>query len=627
MSAAPIDYEALAQQARAPIDYAALAAQARTPSTPLPITANPNGEGTYKMNGPNGTLQIPFSNVGTAQTQGLQLHPDDVDRYGKDAHHSLLQRGIDNFNAATQGPNPGDNPIKAQIEKVGQGGGNAIRSVLSTVRHPVNAVSGLANSVTPDLSTTSGKIEAVLGPGGKPLVDTATALIKNPAETAGNLGMGAIMGGAASSILPEAETAVAGENYTPTNLKAHAGLLGRATGGLGDNFIPQQAASNTLSTIRQAAADNPAIAAAARMKGSTPQNIAAFQNILQKANSALEAPHAATIAQYAAAPADVSAVQNAVKSALPDTLAGVAPEDAAALQDLSTRLGTVNTMGGLNDLRTWLNNEAAASYKQDGIAANRGAATQKAYRTAADTARDSYYDQLQQLSGKDFQPIKQQQSQLMYQQEGLAGLGKNLSAQQAIADEPKAPQQVLSDVLTGGRALKAGPIAGAGQFVAEKLLNRTPLTQPNYLIRKALSNLPEASPAPVVGVSPTSLPNGPALPPPSPSQLPAADQIMNLPPLSASRLLSDSSSARSMPIQTPYPDLNEATASTRIQPTQFANPEILPPNVTRPVGPDGQVGVPLQRFLDAGPLGKAIQNPSTNDLIRAIAEMRKRKGN
>ena len=309
--------------------------------------------------------------------------------------------------------------------------------------------------------------------------------------------------GAADNVAPGRPTVggspppIPGQNYTPTQLKAHAGLISRSTG-LGDNFIPQQAAADTGSIIRQTAANNPAIAKVAVKGGSTPVNIAAFQNILQKANTALEAPHAATIAQYADAPADLSSVQSAVTSSLPKTLAGVAPEDVSALQQLSDRLGTVKTMGGFNDLRRWLNNEASSSYIKDSISANRSSTVNGAYRTAADAARNAYFDQLQNHSGIDFQPIKSQQSALMSQQEGLAGVAQKLSSQQAIADEPKSLQQVLSDALTGGRALKAGPVAGTAQLVSEKVLRRTPLTQPNYLIRKTLSDLPPPTPQPSV---------------------------------------------------------------------------------------------------------------------------------
>jgi hypothetical protein len=83
------------------------------------------------------------------------------------------------------------------------------------------------------------------------------------------------------------------------------------------------------------------------------------------------------------------------------------------------------------------------------------------------------------------------QSALLDQQEGAAKLGQTLSAQQAVADEPKNFATRAAEVVTGGRALKAGPVAGAGQLIAEKLLGQKPLTQPNYLIRKMLSNLPD----------------------------------------------------------------------------------------------------------------------------------------
>jgi hypothetical protein len=471
-----------------------------------------------------------------------------------------------------------------------------------------------------------------------------------------NAALAYLIGKAGAKLMPEAT--VPGQNFTPSQLAAHTGILGRMNG-LGDNFIPQDSAATTGSVIRQAAADNPAIAQTATVKGSTPNNIAALQAIFQKANTALEVPHAATIAQHASVPADVTGVQAAVGQSFPQSLAGVSPEDATAIQQLQQRLGTVNTLGGLNDLRQWLNDEAAAGYKQDGVAAARGTATKAGIRTAADAARNAYYDQLQQASGVDFRPLKAQQSALLDQQEGAAKLGQTLSAQQAIADEPKSPQEVFGNALTGGRALKAGPLAGTTQLITEKLLGRTPLTQPNYLIRKFLSDLPDPTPqAPPVGApQPTNAPQLPAnaspqmvqgqpippQPPPSSApqlvaplqpQLPAPVQPQ-LPVGELQRLLANSgqlelpSTTDGMTVSqspsTPYPALNEATARTRITPTEFAKPEIIPPT-TRPVTPSGQVQTPLQRFLNAGELDTSLVNPSTDDLKRAIAAMRKRKG-
>lgn len=338
-----------------------------------------------------------------------------------------------------------------------------------------------------------------------------------------NVGLGEATGGVFRKVA--GPSVVPGQNYTAPQLAAHTGILGRMNG-LGDNFIPQDAAASTGSVVRQAAADNPAIADAATQAGDKTANIAALQNILQKANSALEVPHAATLAQYASTPADVSGVQAAMKSALPQSLAGVAPEDTAALQEMSQRLGTVKDLGGLNDLRQWLNNEASAGYKQDGIAAARGTATKAGIRSAADAARNAYYDQMQQASGIDFQPIKAQQSALLSQQEGAAKLGQTLSAQQAVADEPKNLASRAAEVVTGGRALKAGPIAGAGQLIAEKVFGQKPLTQPNYLIRKFLSDLPDPTPQ----AAPPPIPsNAPQLPANVPQSGVAVPQV-TLPP-------------------------------------------------------------------------------------------------
>ena len=50
------------------------------------LTANPHGEGTYKMVGPQGqTVQVPFSKVRGAQDMRYQVVPDDLKRYTKDA--------------------------------------------------------------------------------------------------------------------------------------------------------------------------------------------------------------------------------------------------------------------------------------------------------------------------------------------------------------------------------------------------------------------------------------------------------------------------------------------------------------------------------------------------------------
>jgi hypothetical protein len=56
------------------------------PNASPSFTANPNGEGTYKMVGPDGTTSsVPFSQVRGAQNQRYQVAGEDANRYAKDA--------------------------------------------------------------------------------------------------------------------------------------------------------------------------------------------------------------------------------------------------------------------------------------------------------------------------------------------------------------------------------------------------------------------------------------------------------------------------------------------------------------------------------------------------------------
>jgi prophage DNA circulation protein len=109
----------------------------------------------------------------------------------------VIQTLKNNFNANTQGPKPGDGPIKSFIENIGQGGGNAIRSLAhpldsahsevdtlrSTIAHPIDAAHSALNQAHTE-------------------VDAARA---DPSKFIGNaigqIGTGAILGGGAGKAL------------------------------------------------------------------------------------------------------------------------------------------------------------------------------------------------------------------------------------------------------------------------------------------------------------------------------------------------------------------------------------------------------------------------------------------
>lgn len=303
------------------------------------------------------------------------------------------------------------------------------------------------------------------------------------AGAAAYLGAKAIKGAAA-------ETPVSGQNYTPTQGAAFSGLVSRGTG-MGKNFFPKEVTQGALSDIRQTLADNPDLAAAATGKGVSPENsYGAAQGAIQKTLDRLESQHSPVLQQFANEPANVSSIQSAVEGALPKSLDKFAPEDRAALQDLSDRVGKVDTLQGLNDLRQYLNTEASPTYR-----ANRAVsgAVDKAYANAADAARNAYYDQLQNVSGMDFAPLKQRESALITTKEALGSNSSSLAAKQAQSEEPQNARVMIGNALSGAGAIKAGPVAGLARLIAEKGLKIEPMTQTQYLVRRAFDKLPPGS--------------------------------------------------------------------------------------------------------------------------------------
>jgi hypothetical protein len=144
MAAAPIDYDALAQQhgGTPKIDYDALAAQ----------------------------------HGGSVQAAPTPAAP---------AEKSLFQRANDNFNAATQGAQPGDGAVKGFIENIGQGGGQTLRAIA----HPLDTLSSMGTMIAHPLDEAHAEV---------------SALRADPSRFIGNaigqVGTGAIVGEAAAPV-------------------------------------------------------------------------------------------------------------------------------------------------------------------------------------------------------------------------------------------------------------------------------------------------------------------------------------------------------------------------------------------------------------------------------------------
>lgn len=97
---------------------------------------------------------------------------------------SLFQKAKDNFNAATQGAQPGDGAVKGFIENIGQGGGQFVRALA----HPLDSASALVSAAAHPQHTADAEVNQ---------------LRADPSRFIGNAigqtGAGAIVGGAAGA--------------------------------------------------------------------------------------------------------------------------------------------------------------------------------------------------------------------------------------------------------------------------------------------------------------------------------------------------------------------------------------------------------------------------------------------
>lgn len=132
---------------------------------------------------------------------------------------SLFQKAKDNFNANTQGAQPGDGAVKGFIENIGQGGGQFVRSLAHPLDQAHSEVDALRSAVADPTAAAKGALDQA-----HTEVDTARA---DPSRFVGNaigqIGTGAIVGGAAAEAIPKVVGAVdAAIEKIPNRAKAGA---------------------------------------------------------------------------------------------------------------------------------------------------------------------------------------------------------------------------------------------------------------------------------------------------------------------------------------------------------------------------------------------------------------------
>lgn len=146
------------------------------------------GKKAIKITDPKGTLRwIPEDQKDAALQAGGKM----ADSSTAPDTRNLFQKAKDNFNANTQGAKPGDSPVKAFVENVGQGGGQIIRSLA----HPLDSISSTITALSHPLDTAHGEVDA--------LYADPNRFIGN---AVGQLGTGAIVGEIGSRLLKPVET-------------------------------------------------------------------------------------------------------------------------------------------------------------------------------------------------------------------------------------------------------------------------------------------------------------------------------------------------------------------------------------------------------------------------------------
>ena len=607
------------------------------------LASNPSNEGVYKMNGPKGPVGVPYSKVGAAKQMGLVLDQSDAIRYNKDAGSSPWRTQVDYLNSTTQHePAPTTGLRSFSPTHLGQelvaGAADAIKSI----PHMFDSGPDPFVGMTPE-QRLQARADMIANQGEQQV----NAFFKDPggsyASHVGEQVPGAVAGAVGGKLLSAVQGKVApplvrGQNYTNAHAAAFEGLTAKANG-MGPNFIPQSVTPDALSPIRQTTADmlangtpkEQSIARNVTAPGVAPlDRLGAVHSVIQKSLSDLEAQHAPVLAQVADTPVDMTPIQRGLRAQIKP---GMSAADIAGINDLVDRAGQITNLGDLNSFRQIMNEEASPSYRQTPTRAGQASAPQQVATDAADSVRAHYFDQMQQATGEDFQPLKAQQSQLLTTKEAIERLLSPQAKAQADFNAPMTKRAVAGEL---GDAV-VNVVKNPKKLIQQQILRESPASSAAYLIRKSMTDLPDATPPSVQSPSIAS-PQTPGLiqananpqaihgTPVNPS--PQAAPALQLPQWLQSLLPQIASEGEVPAYQqpTPPPPLNPSTATTRIAPTQFpATPEV-PPTLTRPVTPSGQVMTPLQRFLEAGDLEKNITNPSTDDLKRAITNIRRRKG-
>lgn len=477
------------------------------------LTANPNREGTYAVNTPQGnTLQVPYSNVPVVQRlQGFNLAPYDAKRYAKDFDAG----GGNGLTAASllSGNSPGHQamdqaaqtvPIHSVGDVASNLGSGSVRVTMLPIAHPINTAMGALKSAAYLGGTAMG---VQMPESFNPITPIAEQFAQNPAGEAvaaipqvalALAGMGAAKspigaledsGGSGGSGGVFRTPLVKDQNYTPTQLRARAAAT--AYGNTSAGTVPQDLAANTGSILRDTAAQTPDAVAAINSKNPLA-SVQADIDLHHAAQARIDRAHETILDPVRNRPVDTSAIQQAVQPS-PEQLQGMDPADVNVVNRMQARAANVTTLGGLNKFRQFMNTEDTTLRGNPSYAQTIG--TPALVHDMANAAREAYYNALQDVTGQDFTGLKRMEGALIKQSAGLQSALPRLSMAEARANAPFDWRNTVGDVLEGTTRSGAPGlpiISGAATKIGEAVKG-TKLAQMQRQLQTFYSDLPSQS--------------------------------------------------------------------------------------------------------------------------------------
>jgi hypothetical protein len=297
----------------------------------------------------------------------------------------------------------------------------------------------------------------------------------------------------AGGVVDRVKEAQANRN-NPLNTPAHRGftaVIDQGKAGMGKNFDAHEVAGDVAPIIQQEIQSNRALRERILDKKATPkESYEAFQEAIHNAQSHIDQAHLEVLRDVKNQPVDVKPVLKAIDELKTEGMAKYAPDDLAELDALKSRIASVETLGELNGLRMYINNQTSPTFKMSGVAVQRSATLDKAMNAAGSATRDAYYDGLSQATGQDFKKLKQTESNLLTTREALENAKGPLVSKEIQYARPMTGKQKVGAVAEGA----ASVVKGDKSKIAGTVLRESPMAQTHADIRRFVKNIPESVP-------------------------------------------------------------------------------------------------------------------------------------